>query len=155
MDYVLNFDGKRHPLTVERVEFMRGSSWTWTYCVQVPEGVEAEIGEFETECIHFALIDGWSSSGCLGDDDSIHWSIEDQDGRIVDRDDLEDELNPGRLVLKQRFGARDVLVEARQISVGRAWHYVHDYCRRNGMRVAYMDNYGDLTVAVVEDQCAI
>lgn len=150
MKYYLNLDGTRHPLTVERVEFMRGSSWTWTYCVQIPEGA---IDAFTAECIHYALIDGWTTSGTLGDDD-IHWCIEDEGENLVHRDDLEDDLNPGRLILKQRFGARDVLVEARQISAGRVDDYVHAYCRTNNMRLVYMDNFGDLTVAVTEDKCS-
>lgn len=91
MTYQLNFNGRRFPLIVDRVDYMRGSDWTHSLCVRVPEDIATEIGDFEAECIHYALIDGWTCSGTLNDDDIV-WSIEKQ-GQPIDRDQLEIELN--------------------------------------------------------------
>lgn len=101
MNWEILINGKKYPLTVEPVEYMHGSHWVCTNVVQIPEhssdDIDRDLGEkmpgFVADCIHYALIDGWTASGLLNEDDQpIQWTVL-LNGRAISRDQIDSILN--------------------------------------------------------------
>lgn len=163
----LRINDNHYPLNVGRVDFMRGSSWTWTNCVQISEEVSDEIDHNHNEdfpglvqeTIHFALIDGWTTEGTMREDDDelepLFWCIE-KDGQYIPRDELEELLNPGEVTINLLVGTNrdgdpvEVPVERRRLGGHEAEQFVMDYANQHHLDIRYMDRYGSLLVAQVE-----
>lgn len=101
MNWQVLINGKQYPMIVEPVRYMCGSDWMSTYVVQIDQEtsarIDSDLGEdmsgFVADCIHYALIDGWTSSGVFDEDDKpIHWQIL-MNGKPVNREQIESILN--------------------------------------------------------------
>lgn len=160
----LRINDNFYPLQVGRVDYMHGSEWTHTQCVQISDDVSELIDRnhsqdwpgFLRETIHFALIDGWVTEGTFREDDPdyepIYWCIEDENG-LIGRDALEDRLNQ-EVIVNLRVGTNrhgdpvDVVVEHRRIAGAEDW--VQAYAQQHHLDLTFMERYGPLLVAVVE-----
>lgn len=104
----LRINDKSYPTVNAPVEYMTGCDWVSSILPRVTRETAQQIDQnhlpgwpgFIVDTIYFAMIDGWSSSGTIFEDDEeiqpIHWAIE-HDGKPIGRDDLEELLNPAEV----------------------------------------------------------
>ena len=163
----LRINDYHYPLTIERVEWMHGSSWTSSLLPRISDEVSDQIDRNHNEdfpglvqeTIHFAMIDGWSCAGLMREDDPdlepLYWAIE-KDGQPIGRNDLEDLLNPVDVTINLLVGENrggdpvEVKVESRRLGGSEAEQFVLDYANKHHLELTYMDRYGSLLVAQVQ-----
>jgi hypothetical protein len=163
----LRINQNHYPMTTAPVEYMHGSSWTFSILPRVTQEVADEIDKnhapemegFIVDCIYYAMVDGWASDGRLYDDDEeygpLDWEIQ-KDGQYIPRDALEELLNPGEVTINLLVGTNrdgdpvEVKVESRRLGGHEAEQFVMDYAAKHHLDIRYMDRYGPLLVAQVE-----
>lgn len=163
----LRINQNYYPMFTAPVEYMHGSSWTFSILPRVTQEVSDEIDRnhpchsdgFIVDCIYYAMVDGWASDGRLYDDDEeygpLDWQIE-HNGQPIARDDLEELLNPGEVTINLLVGTNsqgdpvEVPVERRRIGGHEAEQFVMDYANKHCLEINYLDRYGSLLVAQVE-----
>lgn len=91
-----------YPVNVQPLRWMHGYDWVEHPAIQIPDEVSDQLDQyyqelpgFIRETIQFSLIDGWSSSGTIFEDDTeyppVRWAIL-VNGDPVGRDELQDVL---------------------------------------------------------------
>lgn len=101
MNWEVMINQKRYPMTIQPVEYMHGSDWVCSLSVQIDDATSDEIDTdlqeempgFVTECIHYALIDGWTAHGTFDEDTKpITWTVL-LNGQPINREKIHSILN--------------------------------------------------------------
>lgn len=162
----LRINDNHYPTILGPVEWNDGG-WRTSILPRVSEEVAEEIDHNHWEdcpgqivdTIYYAMVDGWSASGFLREDDPdlepLYWAIE-VNGQPIDRDELENLLNPGEVTINMLVGTNshghpvEVPVERRRLGEGKAEQFVMDYADKHHLKILYLDRYDKLLVAQVE-----